>query len=244
VRVIAGVLLLLVSAPAWAIRPFITDDARVVGLHVPQLETWMQVDGVSLQHWVVPAFGPTDDVELTIGFVHGASYRADAPVSYAIAGPLIQAKVLLHEATKNRAPGVAIAGGLLLPHAGTDFSPPDIRGFVYVALTETLGERERVNIHANLGVSLAHEMAGVQKVAIIGGVGTQIRTWRGLHVVAEIVHGDAYAGDVGGAVQAGFRYIFGDHVQMDTTAGIGTWGDTPRGAWGTLGLRLAGNPLW
>jgi hypothetical protein len=78
-------------------------------------------------------------------------------------------------------------------------------------------------------------------------VGTQIRTWRGLHVVAEIVYGDSYAGDVGGAVLAGFHYIFGDHVQIDSTVAAGTWtgaNDFRRPVWGSVGLRLVGNPLW
>jgi hypothetical protein len=59
---------------AHAIRPFITDDARVVGAHLLQLETWVQADAEQLQHWVLPAFGPTERIELTLGAVHGASY--------------------------------------------------------------------------------------------------------------------------------------------------------------------------
>lgn len=41
---------LLMGRSAHAIRPFITDDARVVGRATPQLETWVFGDRAGLQH--------------------------------------------------------------------------------------------------------------------------------------------------------------------------------------------------
>ncbi|MFN7133113.1 MAG: hypothetical protein ACK4N5_13625, partial [Myxococcales bacterium] len=53
---------LLLSPPALAVRPFITDDARVVGGAQAQLETFSRLDPVSLQHWALVGFGPLPSV--------------------------------------------------------------------------------------------------------------------------------------------------------------------------------------
>ncbi|HEY0715752.1 MAG TPA: hypothetical protein VGF45_23920, partial [Polyangia bacterium] len=50
---------------AQAIRPFITDDARVVGARSLQMESWVQLDENALQHWILPSFGPTSWLELS-----------------------------------------------------------------------------------------------------------------------------------------------------------------------------------
>jgi len=236
----SALLLALVVLPvrAEAIRPFITDDARVVGRHTLQLETWVQAEATQLQHWVLPAFGPTERLELTIGAVHGATY-GDGPATYAVAGPLLQAKWLVRAAVPNRGPGFALAGGVVTPLGRGGFQTPGGAGFAFLAITESIGDAERLLIHANLGLSIGEDW-----MTPTFGVGAQLRVVAGLHVIGEIVYGDSYAGDNGGAVQAGFRYIFGDHVQMDGTAGVGLWGAERRPPWGTLGLRIVSNQLW
>jgi hypothetical protein len=237
-------LLCVAFAPrVWAIRPFITDDARVVGRRLLQLETWAQVDESTFQHWVLPAFGPTDQIELTVGAVHGAVYGRE-PVEYAINGPLLQMKILLYPAQPNRWPGVALAGGALLPFGRGGFEPPRASGFVYVAFTESLFSQERLLVHANIGVSLPTQADGAVAAAMTAGLGAQLRLIWGLHAVAEIVHGDAYTGSLTGAFQSGFRYIFSDHVQLDMTAGAGLWGDPRRPPWASIGIRLVSSPLW
>ena len=47
------------------VRPFITDDARVVGERLAQLETWIRVDKEAGQHWILGAYGPNKKLELT-----------------------------------------------------------------------------------------------------------------------------------------------------------------------------------
>ena len=59
--------LVLAAPPAAAVRPFITDDARVVGGRTLQLETWVRADREAFQHWVLVGFGPVGPVELTLG---------------------------------------------------------------------------------------------------------------------------------------------------------------------------------
>src|SRR5687768_6023489 len=113
VVVAAGLTVVMSSAMARAIRPFITDDAHVVGQGHLQLETYWRRDANSLQHWLLPAFGPTDWLELTIGGVHGVNglrQHPDKP-SYSIANPIVQGKFLLLESIPNRPPGLAVVVG-------------------------------------------------------------------------------------------------------------------------------------
>ena len=77
----------VVTSNARAVRPFITDDARVVGDKLGQVESWLRYDKGSLQHWIVPAIGPTKWAELSIGAVHGWSAEPK-PSHYALAASL------------------------------------------------------------------------------------------------------------------------------------------------------------
>ncbi|QEK50772.1 hypothetical protein FYC62_03125 [Pedobacter aquae] len=43
------------------VRPFITDDARVVGERLAQLETWVRFDKEAGQHWILG--GDSDEVD-------------------------------------------------------------------------------------------------------------------------------------------------------------------------------------
>src|SRR5688572_22337578 len=129
--------LLLVSSWAGAVRPFITDDARVVGDRAAQLETWLRGDRRAFQHWVAGGVGPVAPLEVTLGGVYG---REDGRFAYAL--PLIQLKALAIE-TKPGAgwPGVAFAVGGFGPSgpgARGHLRPANFDRFGYVALTQSV----------------------------------------------------------------------------------------------------------
>ncbi|MBL8914567.1 MAG: hypothetical protein JNM17_27940 [Archangium sp.] len=244
---VALVWMVLSAAPALAIRPFITDDARVVGDKLVQLETWGTLEDGLLIQWVAPSFGPTEWLEVSVAFTHGAQLYDPAgaeehaqPGPWGIAGPLVQAKFLVRHAEPNQLPGVAVAVGSLLPfgHAHLRAAPGF---FLYAAITESLGENERVLIHANLGVGVRSETT--TDMSLLAGAGTQIRLFAGLHGVAELVYGDAFTGIDAFAVQGGFRYILNEHVQFDATVGGGVAGE-PRPLWVSAGIRLVSADLW
>lgn len=242
-RLLVVALLLLASPRADAIRPFITDDARVVGRRLIQLETWLFVDRNGIQHWLFPAFGPTDFLELTVGAVHGVGLEAE-PTRYALAAPLLQAKLLARAAIPNSLPGLAFAVGAFAPFGLGQFRLSSWTGFGYLALTESLFSRERLLIHANLGFALVRNGDARLRGAVTGGVGAQVRVVRGLHFVGEVVYGDPYRAGGGAAFQTGFRYILNDHVQIDTTVGYGLSGPERAPLWGSAGLRVVSSPLW
>lgn len=223
-----------VSTRAWAIRPFITDDARVVGERLVQLETWVQVDKRSLAHWILPAFGPTRWLELSAGGLHGT---AGTPRQYSLSGPLLQGKALLLQTHDGGAPGLALALGTLLTNGTGPFSENPSSGFGYLASTASFRD-EAILIHVNAGLSY-----GDETFIATGGIGSQVRTLGGLHLVAELVRGDAYSRATDGAVQGGGRFIVSDSVQVDATVGTGIWGDNQRPTWATVGLRLVSGRL-
>jgi hypothetical protein len=234
-----------VTRDAHAIRPFITDDAHTVGKGHLQLETYWRRDRQSFQHWVLPAVGPVEWLELTLGGVHGIAPLGARPTkpAYAFAGPLVQGKFLLHEAVPNHLPGVAIVGGGIAPLGRGGFEPPGWNGFTYLAVTQAFFKEDDFLIHANVGLS-AVSAANIDPAKLTWGVGTQVETIFNFHLIGEIFSGDPYSVSAGGAYQAGFRQIFNDHLQLDATMGGGLWGDTILPVWFSSGVRIVSHELW
>ena len=210
--------------PALAVRPFVTDDAAVVGKNLLLLETSLRRDKERLQNLTILSYGPTEELELAVGFTNGVFLEGDNSWKYSVAGPLAQAKFLLTEGKSNGYPGVALVVGAGAPYGSNDFGNPSWSEFVYLAFTESLGEKERILIHANIGINNS-KPDDAWKYATTWGIGTQIRLFGGLHYVGEIYHGDPYAGDAGGAFQTGIRYFVSELIQIDATGGSGLWGD-------------------
>jgi hypothetical protein len=243
--------LALVARPAAAVRPFVTDDAHVVGAGHVQLESWFRGDPNTMQHWAVAAVGPNDRMELSVGFVHGAN-NATGQHRYSISGPLVQGKFLIFHVEPNRWPGLAVAFGFLPPWGTGGFEPTSITGFAYLALTESLFDKDRVLLHLNLGYfgatksdSLApDDPRGTALAALTWGVGTEIRIVGPWHAIGELYSGDPYARGGSGAVQGGFRFFFSDHLQWDVTTGAGVFGDTPSAPFFGSGVRLVSHALW
>lgn len=233
----AGLLAVFTFLPnhAWAIRPFVTDDARVVGARLVQLETWVQIDSRSFAHWVLPAFGPTRWLELSAGGLHGA---VGTPRAYSAALPLLQGKALLLETHDGGLPGLAMVLGALTAHGTGLFRPATTNGFGYLASTASF-RGEAFLVHANLGLGY-----GDRSFIVTAGLGSQVAVIGGLKAVAEIVRGDAYSRATDGALQGGMRFIFNDSVQIDATMGSGVWGHEQRPLWATMGLRLVTGQLW
>ncbi|HSR10789.1 MAG TPA: hypothetical protein VLS90_05045, partial [Thermodesulfobacteriota bacterium] len=62
---------LTVPRATFAVRPFITDDARVTPGHTFLTETSLRLDQSRLQNLTLFALGLTDQLEGTIGFTDG-----------------------------------------------------------------------------------------------------------------------------------------------------------------------------
>jgi hypothetical protein len=242
--IILGALLqvLLIPLPAIAVRPFVTDDANVVGKNLFNFETSVRWDKAQLQHLNLLAYGPTEKLELTVGFTDGFLFEGEVTGRLSIAGPLGQVKYLFKDVTPNGLPGMACVVGVGAPYGSNNFGNPSWSEFAYLAVTESLGQKDAVLIHANVGVTYA-KPEDAWKYSALFGVGTQIRIFGGLYGLGEIFYGDAYSGDSTGAFQAGFRYFISEKVQVDATVGSGLWGDKQPNTWVGCGLRFLFGPL-
>lgn len=236
-------LILICATPVLAVRPFITDDARVVGEHLIGFETSLRWDTSRLQNLNLLAIGINEKLEGTIGFTHGLTLDGDSMNTYGITGPLLQLKYLFSDGEPNGMPGFALAGGVSPPLGSGGFAPPWWSEFIYLAATESLLDKERLLIHGNLGTFASHPEDGL-KTVLTWGLGAQFRLFGGLHAVAEIFSGDPYAASSGGAYQAGFRYAISEKVQVDATIGSGLWGNPRLDTWAGVGLRFVSDRLW
>lgn len=234
--------ILVVAPNAHAVRPFVTDDARVVGGGQMQLETWFRVEPDSFQHWAFGAVGPNDHMELSVGFVHGVGRDDQDRNQYSIGGPLFQGKFLVHDPVRNSWPGVAVVIGGVVPAGRGSLEPEGWAGFAYVALTESLWKEDRILIHGNVGFTGA-AIEG-RAAAFTFGIGTEFRIYGIWHGIAELYSGDPYVGSVAGAIQAGFRFFFEDHLQLDMTAGTGVFGEKQLPPFFGMGVRLVSHKMW
>ncbi len=102
------------AQPTQQVRPFITDDARVVGNRLTQMESWYRQDKFGIEQWVLAAYGPTPWLELTFGGIFGAE-RLPTANEFGYGIPLLQAKFLLKEYLPYQLPGVGFVIGSFLP---------------------------------------------------------------------------------------------------------------------------------
>ena len=219
------------------VRPFITDDARVVGGKLAQLETWLRIDKEAGQHWIMGAYGPNKNLELTVGGVYGYQKNHASKDVFSYALPLIQAKYLFKEYLPNKAPGVGLVVGTFLPFGSGIFKPGGYGTFSYLIVTQSYGENDKLLIHGNIGGNYLHSNSN-DDLLLTWGVGTQIKTYRGFHLVGEIFSGDPYIPGTGMAFQTGYRYFINDLLQIDMTVGKGIAGENKMPLWFSSGVRV------
>lgn len=234
------VLTLALASPAHAIRPLVTDDARVVGDGLAQIESWLDGSDHGINHNLLAAFGPTHWLELTAGFVHGGSFDP-ADGGYGITGPLFQFKALAREPDVGGLPGLALVAGVAPAFGSGAVKPEGASVFGFLAMTESLFD-DNLLLHANLGAA-GYQHDDRWHDTLLGGFGVQQHLFADLHGVAELYYGDPYSPfDSTWETQVGFRYVMSDTVQFDGTVGKTVKDDSDR--WWTLGIRLVSPPIW
>jgi len=230
---LAVILLTVVATKAFAVRPFITDDAAIIGFRQFQLETWTLFSNSSGEYWMMWAYGLHNRMEVAVGSILG--YDQSRKFTYAL--PLLEMKYLFREYQPNKPPGVALVTGTFLPVGKGDFVPAGYGAYSFLAVTQCFGENEDVLIHGNIGANWLYSNKKNQFLPI-WGIGAQIRAYRGLHLVGELISGDPYVPGTGIAFQTGFRYFISDLIQIDATIGQGIAGKNKLPFWGGFGLRL------
>jgi hypothetical protein len=233
------ILIIVVPKESLAVRPFVTDDARVLDEHTMQLETSVRYDKDVFTNLTLVALSPKAGWEFTAGFSDGFFLDKESNRSFSIIGPLMQVKYLIWPAKPNKYPGLAVAAGAQPPWGRGDFRQDRGSEFFYLASTQSLFDTDRVLIHANIGISTTNPAS-----VATWGLGTQFRLIGGLNGVAEVFYNDPYAGKTGGAYQVGFRHIVNDDLQIDLTTGSGLFGSEQINTFVGMGLRIVSDRLW
>ncbi len=224
------------AQPVQNVRPFITDDARVVGTRLTQMESWYRQDEGGIEQWALVAYGPYSWLELTFGGVFGAE-RLPTATEFGFGVPLLQAKFLLKEYLPYQLPGVGFVIGSFLPSGSGALKPEGYGAFSFLTVTQCFGKQDDVLLHLNLGTNYLDGSLD-DKWQFTWGLGTQLRALGGFHLVGEVFSGDPYVPGSGLSYQVGFRHFFSDDVQIDGTLGEGISGDSPLPIWFSFGIRL------
>jgi hypothetical protein len=242
VAILAGMCMLAStwSRRAGAVRPFVTDDARIIDVGQIETENWVDVlraggrwlpglnvmAGASVSEW--------------LELIAGGGVGLDAG-ALSVANPVIQPKLLLWRADEDGFPGLALALGVTLP-AGQGFLYDEATGYYAIAPVTSRLFEDRLQVHVNVGIIGAVSQAE-NALRPYWGVGAEVEAVPDLpHVVVEAYAGDPFeALGPSWAVQYGLRWIASDHFNMDLTFGFQpdqTPGFDGLEHWGQLGLRF------
>lgn len=215
-----AVLLLSLAAgfSAYAARPMITDDARLVDAKSCQVESWARKNTDSQEFWAIPSCNPTGNLEIAMG---GSQLRTQGDGQWLDA--VVQAKTLFKTLSPNGW-GVGLAAGVVRHRAagGQDT-------YAYVPASFSFHD-DRFVAHTNIGW-LREQATG--KNRLTWGLGSETQLSPRSYLVAETFgqnQGQPF-------VQLGLRYwVLPDRVQVDTT--FGTRLGQPEARWVSVGLRL------
>jgi len=236
-----AVLTILAMPSALAVRPFITDDAALSGFKRSELSSWIFVSRAGTEVWHSANWGLSHWAELTVAGIWGRSKyefygETFKEPSYTL--PLLQGKFLFRDYDPNGLPGVVMAVGSDIPWGKGAFVSGGYGAFGAVLLTQCFGMDENVLFHAQVGATYLKDRKSKEKLSgLVFGFGTQVKAYRGLHLIGEIVNGDPYEHGAGSMYQLGIRQFINDDLQFDIAFGKGISGDTRASTWFTCGIR-------
>jgi len=218
------VLFFIITLPklTWAVRPFVTDDARIIDVRQLEVETWTEFQRskheTTIGQHIMAGYTFNSWFELIAGSGVGHDHKNN---EFAVANPVIQPKFLLWQAKENGIPGLALASGLTM-RSGTGAYYEEAMGYYFMALATTRLFKDWLQIHLNLGKKYA-DVKNEQNVnKDYWGLGIDV----GIYHIDYRIIAEAYAGDPFEALgprvsyQAGFRWLKSDFINYDLTFGM------------------------
>lgn len=226
----SALLLSLLLSPAWAARPFVTDDARLTTAGSCQLESWLRIYPDSREFWALPACNPGGDLELTVGGGHVSVSGGNASNDY-----VLQAKTLVRVLERNGWGWGIAAGTVRHPEVNPG---PNLLGntYAYIPLSVSFLD-DAVVVHGNLG--WLRDRAS-RRSNLTWGLGGEFQLVPRMAAIAEAFgdnRGDPY-------LQVGARFfLVPEWVQLDATIGQQVVGPSG-GRWFSFGIRLTPDRLF
>lgn len=223
---ISFLLTLIIVAPAFAARPFVTDDARLTTAGSCQVESWTRVYRSSTEVWTLPACNLTGNFEVTAGAGH---VIFDDPLAKGTSDYILQAKTLLRPLKSNDF-GVGLGVGTVR-HPSINIGPNQLGNtYLYIPVSVSIAD-DKFILHINSGILRDHA-SGSNRTT--WGTGAEFNANSRLMFVAEMF------GDSTGTSfwQSGVRYgIVPNLLQIDTTVGRQTGGSIET-RWISFGVRF------
>jgi hypothetical protein len=219
-------LLVLLSSPSWAARPFVTDDARLTTAGSCQLESWTRIYNNNTEYWALPACNPTGNLEFTLG-AGVADYRGALPNPGA--DYVFQLKSLYKELETNSY-GIGLAVGTIA-HPN-NIPGPNLMGnyYAYIPYSVSFND-DKLITHINVGY--AYDKVLAQNRALYG-VGAEINVINNLMLIVE-TFGDSANNPYW---QSGVRYsVIPNLFQIDATIGQ-QFSNNLNARWISFGLRF------
>lgn len=224
------IFLFLISAPAKAARPFVTDDARLTNTGSCQLESWTRLYENSTEFWALPACNPFGNLELTLGA--GIAHEGDAGTSRDY---VAQFKTLFKPLETNGW-GIGFAIGKVYH---PEIKPgPNLLGNTYAYIPASLSlNDDKIIIHANLGMLKDNQTHSINTTF---GIGSEYQITNKVLCIAEMFGDDRQKP----FIQVGFRYtLIPNLFQLDSTLGQQINGKS-EDLWLSFGLRVTPEKLF
>lgn len=218
------------SIPAWAARPFVTDDARLTTAGSCQLESWTRTYPGSREWWALPACNPGGNFEVTLGAGLAKNAGQSLTQDY-----VLQAKTLFCQLESNSWGWGLAVGTVRHPKINPG---PNLLGNTYSYLPVSVAfNDDQIVLHGNLG--WLHDRATRQD-SLTWGAGGEFRLAPSFMAIAEIFGDNRNQPywQVGGRLG-----LVPGLVQIDATLGQQLAGVTA-GRWVSFGLRVTPERLF
>lgn len=216
---------------AFAARPFVVDDARVVDDGACQIEAWRRNNADdSHEYWAIPACN-IRGYEFTLG----GGYLSSDTIGRDQTDYQFQAKTLFKTLEVNGW-GYGIAAGVLR-HADINLQPNLIGNYYfYVPVTRSLLD-DRIVVLLNAGCV---DNRDANRRGVTWGVGGEFYVHSRFMLAAEAYGATGFER----FAQVGLRiWLVPDHVQLDASYGgsLQRFGDVH---WNSIGVRLISKPFF
>jgi len=209
--------------PAFAVRPFVTDDARIVYKGQLETESYAGVtmtngDKPSIQARSLQGMSLTDRLEI-IGGGFGFTYQDNQARPLDM---LIQPKYVLYRSF-GAIPSVSVAAASLFPLSGNrqhwdSYAMAHVSWFLFTPQESTDPYDNDLAIHLNLGTKSRYDAGpATYRSKLYWAAGFEVITFtREVRFLGEIFNGDPFSfEETFPAFQTGFRWYKTPNVQMD-----------------------------
>ena len=213
----------LIGSAAFAARPMMTDDARIIDPQSCQLESWTKNNKKWDEYWALPACNPFGFFELTVG-----GSKAHSDDSTLSSDRIVQAKTIFRELQPNDwSIGLALGRA---EHLKTIENPSSHDIYGYVPMTWSFNDDQQF-LHVNLGAS-KKQLGDVFRRT--WGLGAEIEVAANTYLIAETYGEDALKPSYQMGVR---RWLLPNKFQVDLTTGTKSSYNT-QNRWFSLGIRL------